>query len=357
MKTLRHYLAREIMLATALVMLALLMLFAFFDLVEEIKDLGRGTYQMRHIVRHVVLSIPTHMYELFPIAALIGTLFALAQLVASSEYTVMRTAGVSVTRMVLSLMSVGLLFAIVTFVFGEYIGPAADQAAQRFRSRAITGIVAQEFRSGLWMKDDSSFINVLEVTADGNLKGVRIYEFDQNAKLRMVSFAQSGTYQGDRRWLLKDIAQTTFTDVRTATNKVASASWQSVLEPSLLNVLLVKPEKMSAASLYLYAQHLRENRQKTLRYEIAMWSKAAYPIAVLTMMILALPFAYTQRRQGGVGAKIFTGIMLGLAFYFLGKLSAHLGLINEWLPAVSALAPTAVFLCVALTMLWWQERR
>ncbi len=357
MKTLRRYLAREIMLATALVMAALLMLFAFFDLVDEIKDLGRGTYQMRHIARQVVLSIPTHVYELFPIAALIGTLFALAQLVANSEYTVMRTAGVSVTRTVWALVSTGLVFAILTFVFGEFIGPTADQAAQRLRSRAITGIVAQEFRSGLWMKDDASFINVLEVTQEGNLKGIRIYEFDGDAKLRMVSFARSGSYQGERRWLLEDIMQTTFTDVRTATQKIPSASWQSVLEPSLLSVLLVKPEKMSAASLYSYAQHLRENRQKTLRYEIAMWTKATYPVAVLTMMILALPFANFQRRQGGVGAKIFTGIMLGLAFYFLSRLSAHVGLLNEWPAAASALMPVAVFLCVALTMMWWQERR
>ena len=357
MKTLRRYLAREILLATALVMAALLMLFAFFDLVEEIKDLGRGTYQLRHVVRHVVLSVPTHVYELFPIAALIGTLFALAQLVANSEYTVMRTAGVSVSRMVMALMSVGLLFALLTFVFGEYIGPLADQTAQRLRSRAITGIVAQEFRSGLWMKDDTSFINVLQVTPEGDLKGVRIYEFDRDARLRLVSFADSGRYQGERRWLLEGIVQTAFTDVRTTTSKIASASWQSVLEPSLLNVLLVKPEKMSAASLYSYSQHLRDNRQKTLRYEIAMWSKATYPAAVLTMMILALPFAFSQRRQGGVGAKIFTGIMLGLAFYFLGRLSAHLGLLNEWPPAASALMPTAAFLIIAVTMIWWQERR
>lgn len=357
MKTLRRYLAREIMLATSLVMAALLMLFAFFDLVEEIKDLGRGTYQLRHIARHVMLSIPTHAYELFPIAALIGTLFALAQLAANSEYTVMRTAGVSVTRMVLALMSVGSLFAILTFVLGEYVGPTADQAAQRLRSRAITGIVAQEFRSGLWMKDDASFINVLEVTPEGGLKGIRIFEFDQDAKLRLVSFAQRGTYQGGRRWLLEEIVQTTFTDVRTETSRIPSASWQSVLEPNLLNVLLVKPEKMSAASLYSYAQHLRENRQKTLRYEIAMWSKATYPVAVLIMMILALPFAYSQRRQGGVGAKIFTGIMLGLAFSFLSRLSSHLGLLNEWPPVASALMPMSVFLCIALTMMWWQERR
>lgn len=357
MKTLRRYLAREIMLATALVMAALLMLFAFFDLVEEIRDLGRGTYQLRHIARHVLLSIPTRVYELFPIAALIGTLFALAQMVASSEYTVMRTSGVSITRMVMALMSVGLWFALLTFVFGEYVGPLADQTAQRLRSRAITGIVAQEFRSGLWMKDDTRFINVLEVAPDGNLKGVRIYEFDQAAKLQRVRFAARGSYQGERRWLLEDIVQTTFTDVRTEVSKMPSEVWQSVLEPSLLNVLLIKPEKMSAASLYSYAQHLRENRQKTLRYEIAMWSKAAYPAAVLTMMLLALPFSYVQRRQGGVGAKIFTGIMLGLAFFFLSRLSGYLGLLNEWPPVASALLPTAMFLCLALAMMAWQERR
>jgi len=356
-KTLRRYVIREIVLATAVVMIALLLLFAFFDLVEEIKDLGRGGYHMRYVVRHVVLSIPGHVYEIFPIAALIGTLFAIAQLVASSEYTVMRASGVSLLSVIGTILTAGILFGALTFVFGEYAGPFAEQLAQQLRSRAITGIVAQEFRSGLWMKDDKSFINVLELTAEGDLKGVRIFEFDGDAKLKLVSFAKRGTYQGDRRWLLEDISQTAFTDVRTVTSKIASASWQSVLEPSLLNVLLVKPEKMSAASLYSYAQHLRENRQKTLRYEIAMWSKAAYPGAVLTMMILALPFAYTQRRQGGVGAKIFTGIMLGLVFYFLGKLSAHLGLINEWLPAVSALAPTAVFLSIAMGMLWWQERR
>jgi lipopolysaccharide export system permease protein len=357
MKTLRRYIAREIILATMLVMASLLMLYAFFDLVEEIRDLGRGDYRFRHVVVYVLLSIPTRAYELFPIAALIGTLFALAQLVASSEYTVMRTAGVSVTRMVMALMGVGMLFAVLTFVLGEYAGPVGDQQAQKIRSRAITGIVAQEFRSGLWMKDDTSFINVLEVTAEGGLRGIRIYEFDRNAKLRLVSFAKSGAYQGERRWLLEDIVQTAFTDVRATTSKIASASWQSVLEPALLNVLLIKPEKMSAASLYSYSQHLRENRQKTLRYEIAMWSKLTYPIAVLTMMILALPFAYFQRRQGGVGAKIFTGIMIGLVFYFLSKLSAHLGLLNEWPPAASALLPTAVFLIVAVTMIWWQERR
>jgi len=357
MRTLRRYLATEIVAATALVFAALVMLFAFFDLVEQIKDLGRGAYTLRRILVYVLLSVPDHLYALFPVAALIGTLFALAQLVAGSEYTVMRTSGVSTTRLAATLAAIGLLFAALTFVIGEFVAPPAEQLAQRVRSQAITGLVAQEFRSGLWIKDDKSFINVVEVLPDATLQGVRIYEFDGEYRLRSISFAQRGTYQNDRRWLLQDITQTRFEDMKTSVHEIAAASWQSVLEPALINVLLVKPEQMSAWNLYSYAQHLKENRQKALRYEIALWTKLTYPLAVLVMMVLALPFAHFQSRQAGVGAKIFAGIMLGIAFHFLNRLSSHLGLLNDWPPLASALMPTVIFFSIAVGMMWWQERR
>lgn len=357
MKTLRRYLATEILAATGLVFAALLMLFAFFDLVEQIKDLGRGVYTLRRILLYVLLSAPDHVYELFPIAALIGTLFALAQLVAGSEYTVMRTSGVSITRLAATLVVIGLAFAVLTFVFGEFIGPPSERLAQRVRSQAITGLVAQEFRSGLWVKDDKSFINVVEVLPDSSVKGLRIYEFDDRHQLRSISFARTGNYQGGRRWLLKDITQTGFEDMKTTVHEIAQAHWDSVLDPSLLTVLMQRPEKMAAWRLYSFAQHLRENRQKALRYEIALWSKITYPLAVLVMMVIALPFAHFQSRQAGVGAKIFAGIMLGLAFHFLNRLCSHLGLLNDWPPFAAAIMPTIIFLSVAVGMMWWQERR
>lgn len=357
MRTLRRYLATEILAATALVFAALVMLFAFFDLVEQIKDLGRGAYTMRRILIYVLLSLPDHIYQLFPVAALIGTLFALAQLVAGSEYTVMRTSGVSTARFALTLATIGFLFATVTFVIGEFVAPPAEQLAQRVRSQSITGLVAQEFRSGLWIKDDKIFINVVEVLPDAMLRGVRIYEFDRENRLLSISYAQRGAYQSDRRWLLEDVIQTRFEDRKTSVHEFQQMKWQSVLEPDLINVLLVKPEQMSAWRLYAYTQHLKENRQKALRYEIALWIKLTYPLAVLVMMVLALPFAHFQGRQAGVGAKIFAGIMLGIGFYFLNRLFSHLGLLNDWPPAVSALAPMATFLLAAMGLMWWQERR
>lgn len=357
MKTLRAYLAREIAVSTSLVFLSLLLLFAFFDLVEQMKDLGRGGYQLRHVLMHVLLSAPNHVYELFPIAALIGTLFSLAQLVASSEYTVMRASGVSLQRMISILALVGSAFGLMTFAVGEFVAPPAEQFAQRLRSQAISGIVAQEFRSGLWIKDGTSFVNVLEVTPSGELKGVRIYQFDGDYRLESLSFADAGEYEGNNRWLLANVATTAFERQNTRVIQRDFMSWQSVLEPALLNVLLVKPEKMSAWSLFSFSQHLKDNRQKALRYEIALWTKLLYPVAVLVMMVLALPFAYFNSRQGGVGAKIFAGIMLGLAFHFLNRLFGHLGLLNDWPPFASAIAPTMAFLALALGMMWLQERR
>ncbi|MDP1847377.1 MAG: LptF/LptG family permease, partial [Solirubrobacteraceae bacterium] len=115
--------------------------------------------------------------------------------------------------------------------------------------------------------------------------------------------------------------------------------------------------QMSAYDLYQYTSHLKDNRQKSTRYEIAMWNKLVYPFALMVMMLLALPFASYHRRAGGIGAMIFLGIVLGLVFHFVGRLFANLGALNDWQPFVSATAITALFLSLGMLMLWWTERR
>lgn len=357
MKILHRYLAHEIFAGTLFVLAALLSLFAFFDLIHELGDLGRGNYKLVNVLGFVLLTIPGHVYELFPIAALIGTLFALARFNQNSELTVMRVSGLSGPRIALSLTRVGLLFVVLTLVFGEFVAPLSERAAQQLRLKATSSVVSQEFRSGLWVKDALSFVNVREILPDSTLVGVKVYEFDPSFRLRQISFAERGTYQGENRWQLKDVVQTRFEAGKTAVARVSEANWGSVLTPDILNVLLVVPEQMSAWNLYSYIQHLRDNKQKTARYEIALWSKLVNPFATLVMMVLALPFAYHQSRSGGIGGKVFAGIMLGLAFHLLNRVFAHLGLLNDWPPLFSATFPAAAFLAAAMAMMWRVERR
>jgi len=224
------------------------------------------------------------------------------------------------------------------------------------RIQATDSVVAQDFRSGLWVKDGNSFVNVEEVLPDAELLNIHIYEFDPEFRLRRINNAKSGKYEHEG-WNLQDVTQTSFDQDKVHTTFFPEANWQSLIRPELLNILLVVPEKMAAWNLYSFISHLSANKQKTSRYEIALWSKMAYPIASLVMIVLALPFGFLQQRSSGVSAKIFAGIMLGILYQILNRLFLHLGLLNDWQPWFSAVAPTLIFFGAGIAMLAWVERR
>lgn len=356
-RTLDRYLARQVYGAVSFVLVGFLALFAFFDLIRELGDLGVGDYHLRRVFLYVLLSVPSHAYELFPVVVLIGTLYVLAHLASNSEYTVMRAAGMSPGQAAGMLVRIGLVFAAATFVIGEWVAPHAEQAAQEVRRRAMSSLIGQDLRSGLWFKDERSFINVGEAREANRLSDVKIYEFDAKFELRMISAAKRAEYRGAGVWNLQEVAQTRFTREGPRTERFAEADWRSAVNPDLVNVLIVVPERMSAWKLYHFMQHLAGNKQKTERYEIALWKKLFYPVATLVMMALALPFAYLHARSGMVGVKVFLGIMLGIFFHMLNSLFAHVGLLQAWPPVAAAALPSVAFFLAALAMMWLVERR
>ena len=356
MNIIKRYLAQEILSSTLLICAGLLAMFSFFDLIQELDNLGRGSYNLGTVLFFVLLSAPGHVYEVTPVAVLLGTLYALAQLAHNSELIVMRTSGLSLANIANALLRIGLVFAIITFIIGEIVTPITERAAQKMRLKATDAVVAQEFRSGLWVKDGASFVNIEEVLPDTSLQKIHIYEFSDNFILRTVSNAETGYYENNR-WNLRDVTQTQFTGQKIETTHFKEAHWQSVIQPDLLNVLLVVPEKMAAWNLYSYIKHLSENHQKTTRQQIALWSKIVYPVACLVMVVLALPFGFLQQRSSGVSAKIFVGIMIGISYQVINRLFVHLGLLNEWPPIASATIPTLLFFAGGVGMLAWMEKR
>jgi lipopolysaccharide export system permease protein len=354
----RRYLAREIYKATAITGIAFLGLFAFFDLINELEDIGKGGYRIQHAMGFVALTLPGHAYELFPIVVLIGTLVALASLAATSEYTVMRTSGLSPLAAAGMLARIGIVFVLIAVFMGEVAAPWAERTAQRLRLDRLGLAVAGELRSGIWVKSDTRFVNVRFVMPDTSLQGVQIYEFSPDFRLVSISQAATGHYSGeDEAWRLANVVRTTFSDRGAKVEQLPQMEWRSVLTPAMLTALTAVPDKMSGYALVQYIRHLTENRQATRRYEIALWKKIVYPFAALVMMALALPFAYLQVRSGGVGVKVFAGIMLGILFHFLNSLFSTLGVLQSWPPLASAVMPSAVFLVAAIAMMWWVERR
>ena len=355
--TLDRYVARQIYASVVFVLIGFLALFAFFDVVAELRDLGRGGYQLPQLMAFVLLSTPTHAYELLPIAVLIGALYALAQLAGNSEFTVMRAAGLSPGQAGRLLLKVGVVFALLTLVIGEWVAPAGETAAEKLRMRAMSSLIAQGLGSGIWLKDENSFVNIRIARRSDKVNDVYIYELDAAYRLRSISVAREARYRGEGRWALADVARTDFTPDGPRVEHLAKGEWRTAVDPGLLDLLIVRPERMSAWRLYRYIGHLHENRQKTERYEIAMWKKLLYPLAALVMLALALPFAYMHTRVGMLGVKVFFGIMLGVFFHMLNNLFSHIGLLQGWPPQAVAAAPSVMFFAAALTIMWWVERR
>ncbi len=302
MRTLTRYIGRDVLFATMLLFVALIGLFTFFDLIAEMRDVGRGSYTLTTAFLYVALHIPSRIYELFPVAALIGTLFAISQLVANSEFTVMRASGASILQVGWAVVRVGIPLAIATFLAGEYVAPPAERLAQTVRAAAMgnaTGVVAQQFESGFWFKQDLTFVNIRTVLSDMTLVGVRIYEFDRDLRLTAVRSAETGRFAGQGRWNLEQVKVTELGRDSATVSSAPSWMWQTVLQPSILTVYQVAPERLALSTLYDNIRVLGTNAQKTSRFEIALWSKVLYPVAVIVMMMLALPFAQFQRRQGG----------------------------------------------------------
>ncbi|MBU6189386.1 MAG: LPS export ABC transporter permease LptG [Betaproteobacteria bacterium] len=373
--TIGRYLAREIATAVVFVLIAFLALFAFFDFINELDDVGRAGYSLAAAAIYVLLTLPSRTYEVMPIATLIGSVYALAQLAAHSEFTAMRASGLSRTRALGELIRLGAWLAVFTALVGEALAPPAERLAQELRLSSLGSAVGGQLRSGLWIRDSLRdpagdvqrirFVNVGELMPDATLRRVRILEFDQQMRLSEVVKAEKGRFSGPGAWELTGVTTTLYHPVesqeplpllRTERASAESRTWTSELTPALLSVLMVMPERMSAINLFNYIRHLRENQQNTELHEIAFWKKVVYPLAVIVMMALALPFAYLQSRAGGIGYKVFAGIMLGVAFHFLNGLFSHLGLLNTWSPLLAVSIPSIVAFVVAVGLLRWVDR-
>lgn len=377
MKVLRRYFETEIYQSVLFVLVAFLALFAFFDMMSEVRFVG-GPYRLEHAFLFVTLGLPTYAYELMPIAALIGTIYVMAQLAARSEFTVMRASSLSMAGAISLLLRVAIVLALLTFALGEFIAPKASDFAESFRRKIRGAAISAEFRTGLWAKDvlrsengksveGSRFLNAGKIDVDGSLQNVKIYEFNREMQLLAMITAEQASFLKNGQWQLQTVREMRFVDSGkqkesdrqrpTVVNRVLDSSiMSSEITPDIMAVLVTNPKKMSALDLAAFSRHLAENNQRTESYDIALWTKVLYPFAVFVMMALALPFAYLQSRSGGLSLKIFIGIMIGVSFQLINSLFSHVGLLNNWSPFATAIMPSAVFLLTAITALWWVER-
>jgi lipopolysaccharide export system permease protein len=370
MKTIRRLFYVDIVSAVAFVAAAFLSLSFFIDFVDQLGDV-QGAYTAAYAALYSLLLVPGHFYEAAPIAVLIGTIYTLARMAQSSEYTILRTGGLGPGRALSLLASLGLIFGVLTFLVGDYLAPLSERQAAQIRAFYKGGLRLGQ--SGAWLKDHVSTpdgersysINVGSSGPKNLLHDVRIFEFDADGRLLRRIAAASAAVEPDQTWLLKDVTVSRWTtDAVAAGGSPAQApdetlptlAWHSSLSAAVVAAAVSPVGTMSTIDLARYIVHLADNEQAAQSQQILFWKRALYPFACLVMVGLALPFAYMHARAGGVSLKVFGGIMLGISFVLLNNVAGHLGLLRDWTPWMVASAPSLLYLLLSLAAFSWLVR-
>jgi lipopolysaccharide export system permease protein len=169
-KILDAYIGRTVIAGTLLALFILLAVDLFFAFTNEIQDLGVGDYSLVDIFAYVGLTVPRRVHELFPMAALLGSLLSLGALASNSELVAIRAAGVSVLRIAQSVLKAGVIMLVVAAAIGEWLAPWAEQQAQQRRAQAQSETITFQSAHGFWARDSQRYINIRQILPDTRLQ-------------------------------------------------------------------------------------------------------------------------------------------------------------------------------------------
>ncbi|RTZ39910.1 LPS export ABC transporter permease LptG [Candidimonas sp. SYP-B2681] len=374
MRTARRYLASEIYRSSAVVLMALVGLFTFFALIEELDNVGTQ-FTLLNLFYMQALALPTRLYDLLPIGLLIGAILALAGLAQRNELVILRVSGVSGMKLLIMLWIVTIPLVIGAFLLSEVITPAAEIKTSEASMTLLGKSDGSRLNSGYWFKETDAnqgkrIINISTLKTNGDVSGVTLYEFRKGQKLAAFSYAEHGHFTNGTL-VLRQLTETQIdatsvsaladakkpdaplTYIKTLPSRVVKTS----LTPERLIARILTPERMSIIDLLDYIDYLKSNKLQTERQVVALWRKMAYPFTLLVMITIAAPIGFMQTRRGGVGSKVFIGILLGVGFFMLNQLALNVGMLSKWAPWVTALIPNLGALALALGSLILMENQ
>lgn len=345
MKIISRYLATTITANIFLVILVLLGIEIFIEFTREFPDLGTGAYNLPEVMAFVPMILPADIYRLFPMAGLLGTIIGLGILASNSELIVIRSCGVSLNKITVSILKTALMLSLFMLLIGEGIAPILQHKAVANKTVAISNGQAYLTQKGLWLRDGNNFIHINQVLDHGYLKGITKYNFlPEDNTLNSISFAENAEYKNNA-WIFKSITQTNLNKNNKTTNttNITEEQWNLKLKPRLLNLSSTDNEQKSLNELYHYIKYRNQSGLTTANDEFNLWQRIFQPLATLVMMLLAIPFVFGPLRSATMGLRMLAGVVVGFAFYIINQFIGPFSVVYQIPPILASILPTIIF--------------
>lgn len=305
----------------------LLAIDVLFGLIKELNDIT-PYYTLGDVVFFVLLTIPSKIYELFPVSAVVAVVVALGAFAAGSELVVMRAAGVSPLKLAGMMFLALLVWLVPVTLMGEYVSPKAEQMAQQFRNEKVSAGQATSVTHAVWIKDGDVVFRSNRMAKQPEvdrylLSGVTVFELDKQRLVR-VSEAEEALYD-NKQWTLKNLKVSQFTDAGVQVKQLESQQWQSRIEPRILNLSTTRAKYLSLRDLKQLQQFNTRAGGLQSAYQIAWWAKLAFPLLVITTALCGMIVLFGNVRQSGFSQRLVMGMVIGIVIYLLNKTFLNIG--------------------------------
>lgn len=346
-----RYIARSVITGTLGALLVVAALFIFVDFARQMEHIGTKNFDLVKAIYYVLLSLPQRLYELAPSLILLGGLISLGSMASNSELVVMRSSGITVARIVRSVLQAGLVLAVLVALAGELLVPYTTNEAKALLAKAMDDRVLAGGNHGVWARDGNRYFNVRNVMPNMQLSDISVYEMDNNRQLTKVTHANRAYLDGDH-WVLEGVVHSNISSDGVTRMESTRENWPVLLRVELFDVLRLDPANMSALDLLKYGDYLNQNELDSVPYHLAFWVKVFTPMTCVVMLLIAMPLVLgASPRSGGTGQRVLIGLLLGISFYVLNNAANHLGVVYGLPPVLSASIPLMLVTVVTIVMM------
>lgn len=347
---LSKYIGKTVIGTILIVILVLIAVEVLIEFTHEFPDIGTGYYGWLQVLQYVPMMLPQDVYQLFPMAGLLGSLVGLGVLASHSELIVMRASGMSLLQITLAVLKAALLLTFVMLFIGEILAPSIQHKAMENKSAAISKGQTYLTSQGIWMRSKNDFLHIDTVTPDKHLKSVLRYKFDEQHRLLVASFAEDGSYENGS-WIFRNVAETEFFDGKVGSSHFAEQQWDLSLNPRLLGISNIDAEQKSLLQMYKYIKYRKQSGLNAERYEFIFWQRVFQPLAILVMIFLSVPFIFGFLRSQTMGLRIVIGAAFGFGFYMINQFIGPMTVVYHLPAPIVAIMPSIFFAALGYVLL------
>jgi LPS export ABC transporter permease LptG len=348
-----RYLVREYLTFMGIGLAVAAALFVVIDLLQTIDRYVKLKPPLLYILEHFAYRLPAALHDGLPVIVLVATIFLYLTLSRHHELTALKAAGVSLYRVSLPIVGLGIAVAIGAGLFQELVLPVLNERGEEVDRVKIRGQAPRHLQSRLrlWMRSsDSRFYRVALLHPGTNdLYGVTILDVDREFRLvrRLDARRAHWTPVG---W---EVSEGAFREIGPDGQVQTVPFTQTALDITEQMDDFIRIQKPVTSMSYLelkdYVTRLEAAGFQVRKYLVELYAKLSFPLVNLVMVLVAIPFALQSPRGGrlfGIGLAI--AIMAGyLVVHYVALAFARADLLP---PLLAAWTANIIFLGIGLSL-------